>query len=159
MRDTRSGLMRLMRTGAVATNGCRLGFSPGRARATTRPPRRRELDASASASQAPEDVRAPAAEVTAGLNQIQDITAQVAQAVGIDKAKASGAQRADRAGVGEDRGDGEVQRRPRPTSRSRTASPRSARRSKDGDSAKAQQAATLWQRPSTTYSRSTRADT
>jgi hypothetical protein len=39
-------------------------------------------------SKAPEEVLAPAAEVSAGLIQIRDITAQAAQAVGSDKAKA-----------------------------------------------------------------------
>src|SRR5262245_48192451 len=41
-----------------------------------------------STSQAPEDVKAPAAEVTAGLKQIQVITGKLAQAVGSDKAQA-----------------------------------------------------------------------
>jgi hypothetical protein len=39
-------------------------------------------------SKAPEDVRVSAAEVSAGLTQIRDLTAQAAQAAGSDKAKA-----------------------------------------------------------------------
>jgi hypothetical protein len=39
-------------------------------------------------SKAPEEVRAAATEVTAGLMQIRDTTARIAQAVGSDKAKA-----------------------------------------------------------------------
>jgi hypothetical protein len=44
--------------------------------------------ASADESQAPEEVRASAADVSAGLTQIRGITAQAAQTVGSDKAKA-----------------------------------------------------------------------
>jgi hypothetical protein len=48
----------------------------------------KSTSATSSTSDAPEDVKAPAAEVSAGLKQIQDITGQMAQAVGSDKAKA-----------------------------------------------------------------------
>src|SRR5690349_4930576 len=48
----------------------------------------KSTSATASSSRAPEDVKATAAEVSAGLEQIQDITGQMAQAVGSDKAKA-----------------------------------------------------------------------
>jgi hypothetical protein len=45
-------------------------------------------EASDSASAAPEDLRAPDAQVAAGLKQIQDISAEAAKAVGSDQAKA-----------------------------------------------------------------------
>lgn len=73
--------MRLVRSGVVA--GAVLGFvlvGAGCSDSTT--------SATSSSNQAPEDVKAPAAEVSTGLEQIQGITGQMASAVGSDKAKA-----------------------------------------------------------------------
>ena len=79
--------MRLMRTGAVAATAVGLALFAGACSSNDKSTATQS--STASASQAPEDVKAPAAEVTAGLHQIQDITGQVAQAVGSDKATAS----------------------------------------------------------------------
>ncbi len=79
--------MRLMRTGAAAATTVGLALFAGACSSNDKSTVTQS--STASASQAPEDVKAPAAEVTAGLQQIQDITAQVAQAVGSDKATAS----------------------------------------------------------------------
>ena len=75
-----------MRTGAVATSAVGLALFR---RLLEQRKERGDAELDRQRSQAPEDVKAPAAEVTAGLHQIQDITGQVAQAVGSDKATAS----------------------------------------------------------------------
>jgi dimeric dUTPase (all-alpha-NTP-PPase superfamily) len=75
--------MRLMRTGAVAATAVGLVLLAGACSSDDK------TTATQSTSEAPEDVKAPAAEVTAGLKQIEEISAQVAKAVSSDKATAS----------------------------------------------------------------------
>jgi len=75
--------MRLVRSGAVA--GAVLALALVGAGCSDS---NKSTNATSSPSQAPEEVKAPSAQVTAGLTQIQDITGQMAQAVGSDKAKA-----------------------------------------------------------------------
>lgn len=80
----------MRRTGAIAALTIALALLAGACSSndkTTVTPAA-SAGSSEDASKAPEEARAPAAEVSAGLTQIRDITAQVAQAVGSDKAKA-----------------------------------------------------------------------
>jgi hypothetical protein len=79
--------MRLMRGTAVAATMIGLALAASACSnddtATVTP-----NQGSTSKSQAPEDVRAPDAQVSAGLKQIQDITAQAAQSAASDRSKA-----------------------------------------------------------------------
>jgi hypothetical protein len=75
-----------MRSGAVAASAVALALMAG---ACSSDDNKTETpNTTASASMAPEDQRASDAEVAAGLKQIEDLTGQIAQAVGSDKTKA-----------------------------------------------------------------------
>jgi hypothetical protein len=78
--------MRLMQAGAVGI--MTMGLALGAGACSSNDNTSTAPNQSASASQAPEDVRAPDAAVATGLKQIQDITGQVAQSVASDKSKA-----------------------------------------------------------------------
>jgi len=80
--------MRLMRSTAVAATAVVLALVAGACSSDGNKSSASTGERTESSSQAPEDVKAPAAEVTAGLKQIEGITGQLAQAVGSDKAKA-----------------------------------------------------------------------
>jgi hypothetical protein len=80
--------MRLMRAGAVAVMAVGLAFAAGACSSNDHTSTTANQSASANPSQAPEDVRAPDAAVAAGLKQIQDITGQVAQSVASNQSTA-----------------------------------------------------------------------
>jgi len=80
--------MRLKRSAAVAATGVAIALVAGACSSDGDKTSASSAQQTESSSQAPEDVKAPDAAVTAGLQQIQGITGQLAQAVGTDKAKA-----------------------------------------------------------------------
>jgi len=83
--------MRRTRSGAIAALTIALALLAGACSSndkTTVTPAA-TAGASEDETKAPEEARAPASEVSAGLTQIRDISAQIAQAVGSDKAKAN----------------------------------------------------------------------
>jgi hypothetical protein len=82
--------MRRMRSGAMAAMTIAIALAAGACSSDDKSTVTPAATASASEneSKAPEDLRVSAAEVSAGLTQIRDITAQAAQAADSDKAKA-----------------------------------------------------------------------
>jgi hypothetical protein len=89
-RDTKERVeMRLTRSGAIAATVVAFVLAAGACSSNDdKTTTNSSTDATQSSSGSPEDVKAPAAEVATGLKEIQTITAQLAQAVGSDKAKA-----------------------------------------------------------------------
>jgi major membrane immunogen (membrane-anchored lipoprotein) len=81
--------MRLERSGAIAATAVACLLVVGACSSNDKTSTSSSTGTTESSSQAPEDVKAPASEVAAGLKQIQTITAQTAQAVGSDQAKAA----------------------------------------------------------------------
>ena len=152
-RPGRSGgsRMRLKRSGAVAATAVACALFAGRVRATTRPRRPRAARHDRAQQPGARGREGSGRRGHRGFAADPDHHRPGRTGRRLGQGEGRGSQRADRAGVAEDRGDREVQRLPRRTSPSRTASPRSARPSTAATPPRRSRPRPPWRRPSPTY--------